>query len=269
MTRGDRERLGRAFDLSARLYDEARPGYPEELFEDLVRLCGVPDGGTVLEIGCGTGEATLPLARRGYRILRLEPGANLAAMARRNLSAFVPAVKVEERAFEDWEPGSEAFDVVTAATSFWWVDPAVRYARTAAALRPGCSAAVFWNAHAGLPGHDGFFDAVQETYRRHAPEPTGGPRHPHELPTTLDPGFPETGLFEEVAVRHYPWTETYDTNGYLRLLRTFSDHAALTKLAGRRCSGTSPRLSTGSSADGWRSTTQPCFTSPACAKRKR
>ena len=227
MTQENRERLGRTFDLSARLYDEARPGYPEELFEDLVRLCGLPDGGKVLEVGCGTGKATLPLARRGYRILCLEPGANLAAIARRNLSAFVPAVEVEERAFEDWKPGSEAFDVVAAAASFWWVDPAVRYIKTAAALRPAGSAAVFWNAHVSLPGHHGFFEAVQEVYRRHAPELIGGPKRPGELPTTLEPGFLETGLFEEMAVRHYPWTETYDTNRYLRLLRTFSDHATL------------------------------------------
>ncbi len=225
--RENRERLARTFDLSARLYDEARPGYPEELFEDLVGLCEIHDGGTVLEVGCGTGKATLPLARRGYQILCLEPGANLAAIARRNLAAFEHAVEVRERTFEEWEPGSEAFDMVVAATSFWWVDPKARYARTAAVLRPGGCAAVFWNVHVERPGHDGFFGEVQGAYRRHASGLVGGPRDPDELPTTLDRGFLETGLFEEVAVRHYPWTETYDTDRYLRLLRTFSDHIAL------------------------------------------
>ena len=227
MTRENRERLGRTFDLSAQLYDEARPGYPEELFEDLVRLCELPKGGTVLEVGCGTGKATLPLARRGYRVLCLEAGANLATVARRNLSAFVPAVEVEERAFEDWKPGPEAFDVVVAATSFWWVDPAIRYARTAAALRPEGCAAVFWNAHVRLPGRDRFFEEVQGLYGRHTPHMVGSPKKPDELPTTPDPGFLDSGLFEQVEIRHYPWTESYDTERYLKLLRTFSGHIAL------------------------------------------
>ena len=227
--REERESLGKTFDLSAGLYDEVRPGYPEELFEDLVRVCGIPDGGRVLEIGCGTGKATLPLARRGYRVLCLEPGASLAAVARRNLSAFAPAVEVRERTFEEWDPGpaGTAFDAVVAATSFWWVDPAVRYAKTAAVLRPGGRAAVFWNAHVRLPGRDRFFEEVQEAYRRHTPRMVGLPKETHELPTTPDRGFLDTGLFEGAAVRHYPWTETYDTERYLKLLRTFSGHIAL------------------------------------------
>ena len=74
------------------LYDEVRPGYPEELFDDVVSLSGIPAGGRILEIGCGTGQATVPFARRGYRILCVELGENLAAVARRNLEA-IPAAR--------------------------------------------------------------------------------------------------------------------------------------------------------------------------------
>jgi SAM-dependent methyltransferase len=51
----------------ASLYDEVRPGYPERLFDDLASLSGTGPGTRALESGCGTGQATLPLARRGYR----------------------------------------------------------------------------------------------------------------------------------------------------------------------------------------------------------
>jgi 16S rRNA A1518/A1519 N6-dimethyltransferase RsmA/KsgA/DIM1 with predicted DNA glycosylase/AP lyase activity len=47
----------------------------------------------VLEIGCGTGQATVPLAERGSRIVAVELGPAMAAVARRNLARF-PAVQV-------------------------------------------------------------------------------------------------------------------------------------------------------------------------------
>lgn len=222
----DRQALGRTFERSAELYDEVRPGYPEALFDDLERLSGVPTRGRVLEIGCGTGKATLPLARRGYRVLCLEPGASLAAIARRNLAPF-PEIEVRGCTFEECELEREAFDLVVAATSFEWLDPAVRYHKTAEALRPGGCLAVFWNAHVALPEQDRFFQVVQEVYSRHAPEMVGAPLKPEDLPTTVDRGFLDTGSFEEVGVRQYPRSETYDTARYLKLLQTFSDHLAL------------------------------------------
>src|SRR5919107_431176 len=84
----DRELLRTTFDDAALLYDEVRPGYPEALFDDVISLSGIAPEGSILEIGCGTGQATAPLARRGYRILCVELGENLAAIARRNLADY-------------------------------------------------------------------------------------------------------------------------------------------------------------------------------------
>jgi SAM-dependent methyltransferase len=222
----DRERLAGTFDRAAELYDEMRPHYPEALFDDLARLAGMPPGGRVLEIGPGTGQATLPLARRGYDVMCIEPGHNLAAVLRRNMAGY-PRVAVLECRFEAWKLEPDAFDLVVAATSFAWVDPDVRYVKAAAALRPGGCVAHFWHAHVYLPGQDQFWDDVQESYRRHAPHMVGWPTLVDELPRGVDPAFLEGGLFEEVAVRHYPGTERYDTAGYLKLLQTFSNHIAL------------------------------------------
>src|ERR1700693_3852716 len=64
----DKRQLRTTFDEDALLYDQARQGYPEALFNDIVALSDIPSHGRILEIGCGTGQATVPLARRGYRI---------------------------------------------------------------------------------------------------------------------------------------------------------------------------------------------------------
>jgi len=57
-----------AFEEIPELYDRARPTYPEEIFDDLATLAALPEGARIVEIGCGPGKATLPLARRGFRV---------------------------------------------------------------------------------------------------------------------------------------------------------------------------------------------------------
>ena len=81
-----REQLRTAFEAVAERYDEARPTYPEAFFDDLVELTGAPPGGRILEIGPGTGKATVALAGRGYALLGVELGPQLAEVARRNLA---------------------------------------------------------------------------------------------------------------------------------------------------------------------------------------
>jgi len=130
----ERTKLRAVFDEAALLYDEVRPGYPEELFDDVVSLSGVPPGGRILEIGCGMGQATVPLARRGYRMLCVELGENLAAVARRNLAAY-PRAEVQVGPFEEWQPQEVPFDLAVSATAFHWLDPEVAYPRVADALR--------------------------------------------------------------------------------------------------------------------------------------
>ena len=66
-TASERHRLRQTFEEVPELYDRARPAYPTELFDDLVSLGRIPDGGRILELGCGTGKATLSLAQARLR----------------------------------------------------------------------------------------------------------------------------------------------------------------------------------------------------------
>src|SRR5262249_28977835 len=120
-------------------------------------------GAAVLEIGCGTGQATGPLARRGCRLTCVELGGCLAAVARRNLAAF-PNVEVIVSAFETWEPHGALFDVVFAATSWHWLDPNVRYAAVARVLKPGGTLAFVSGGHAFPEDFDPFFTRIQQCY---------------------------------------------------------------------------------------------------------
>src|SRR5262245_21659800 len=105
----ERQRLASTFDASAPLYQRARPEYPSELYDRLVGVTGLKPGSELLEIGCATGKATLPLARRGFRITCLEPGRALAAEAGRLLAPFDVEVLVSR--FEDWKAPEGRFSL--------------------------------------------------------------------------------------------------------------------------------------------------------------
>jgi SAM-dependent methyltransferase len=222
----ERDRLARTFDRAAELYQAARPDYPEELFDRLLEDCRLRPGDRVLEVGAGPGKATLPLAHRGLKITAVEPGAALAAQARRNLAGF--PVDVVQTRFEEWNGPAGRYSAVVSATAWHWVDPQLRYELAARALQPKGHLA-FWSAqHVFPPDGDPFFDEIQKVYDAIGQGlPGGAPRPtPGELPEQVTE-IEASGLFEIVTVEHFDWTVDYDTEGYLDLLRTFSGHIAM------------------------------------------
>lgn len=211
----------RSFDATAELYDRTRPGYPEALFSDLVALSGLPEGGTILEVGCGTGQDTLPLARRGYRMLALDLGANMVAVAWRKLAAY-SNVAVVHGTFEEYAFEPASFDLLMSATAWHWVEPAVRRRRAGGAL------GVFWNEHVKIDQDGDFFAAVQPVYRRYAPAMGASFRYhrAEELaPNTRDDI--DRALFDPLVRRRYAWQARYDARAYIDLLATYSDHLGL------------------------------------------
>jgi SAM-dependent methyltransferase len=227
-----RVRLSRTFDEEAELYDRARPGYPPELYDDLADLAGARPGSRVLEVGCGTGQATVPLARRGCRITAVEAGPSMAALARRNL-AGAGAVEVVTAEFENWPLPDEPFDAVVSATAFHWIDPAVRMARAADALRPGGALAVVRTQHV-RGGTEEFFVEVQRCYERFDPGTPPGLRPPEAADVDGSDHVEEvvrSGRFGPTVFRRYERELTYTTGDYLELLRTYSGHRALPEAA--------------------------------------
>jgi SAM-dependent methyltransferase len=224
-----RNRLRTTFDEAASLYDEVRPGYPEELFDDVVSLSGIEPGGRILEIGCGTGQATVPFARRGYRILCIELGENMTAVARRNLGGY-PRTEVRTGAFEDMPLQKGVFDLAISATAFHWLDPAIAYPKVAGALGDGGSLALFWNVHVHSDASRGFFETTQKIYAREAREIWDhryeGPPRQEEVPDRTEV-IEGSGHFGAVTRRNYRWDETYDAEGYIRVLSTYSGHRSL------------------------------------------
>jgi SAM-dependent methyltransferase len=214
------------FNQVARDYDTIRPGYPAELINDIIALSALPGDGHILEVGCGTGQATLPFAQRGYAMLCLDIGAEMVAIAREKFRQY-PNVRFQVVSFEDWQPGDEPFDLVMSATAWHWVPPEIAYPKAARVLKPTGALAIFGNQHP--TPFTGFSAAVQRVYRAVVPE-WGDPSDlppPQETEKATADQIARTGLFEQVRVARYKWTREFTRDEYLRLLNTYSDHRSL------------------------------------------
>ena len=222
--------LRATFEQVAELYDRARPSYPAEVFDDLAALAQLRPGSRIVEIGCGTGQATVPLAQRGYRIVCVELGEQLAALARRKLASFAN-VEVINANFDDWQPPRADFDALVAFTAFHWISPEVRYAKTASLLGEHGKLAVVTTQHVLPRTGDDFFLEVQEDYEAIVPEQpdtrAGAPPAPEAVDHVLGAEIERSGVFRTIGARRYVWDVTYGADEYIGLLNTYSGHRAL------------------------------------------
>jgi trans-aconitate methyltransferase len=126
------------FGEIADLYDRVRRPYPAELFDDVLDY---GDGGRrALEIGAGTGRATVEFAARGVEVTAIEPDANMAAI----LARHAPDVRIFRGTFEEFRP-DEPFALVYSAEAWHWTAPETRWPMAASALTDGATFALLWN----------------------------------------------------------------------------------------------------------------------------
>ena len=215
------------FDAVADDYERVRPTYPDEVFDDLADLAALSPGARVLEIGCGTGQATISLAKRGLHVVAVELGERLAELARRRLAAF-PTAEVVRATFEDWEPAEAAdFDAVVSFTAFHWIDPDVRYAKAARLLKPGGALAVFETQDTLTDDGDPFFVAVQEDYSAVEPGWDAVPAPPEEVVDREKSYLDASEHFGPVEARRYIWSVAYTARDFVAFLGTTSNFLML------------------------------------------
>lgn len=221
----DGAELRRTFDQEAELYHVIRPRYPSALFDALVQEAGLPPRAMVVEIGPGTGQATEPLARRGYDITAIELGGNLAEVARRELRRYAN-VRVITGAFEDVELPDYAFDLVFAATALHWITPGARFTKPRRLLKPSGRLAIIHTHHVSDERGDTFFHASQAVYDTYYPR---GDQDAPTLPAAADVSAAafDPALFRLAVFERFVMDVDYTADEHAQLLNTYSPTLAL------------------------------------------
>jgi 2-polyprenyl-3-methyl-5-hydroxy-6-metoxy-1,4-benzoquinol methylase len=71
---------GALFRDTASYYQRFRPPYPDAAIDLVVRPFAIGEGSHVIDLGCGTGQITIPLARRGADVCAIDPSAEMLAV---------------------------------------------------------------------------------------------------------------------------------------------------------------------------------------------
>lgn len=211
-----------SFDVFAGNYHAVRPGYPKEMYGDIQRIGVITDTSRLLEIGAGSGIATKELAKYGCTIIGIEPGANLAEIARQH-TAGCNGVEIREEMFETFQPEGK-FDTILALTSFHWISEHMKYRRVYDLLENNGNFVVVWNSF--FQSDSPVTREINELYSELLPEvyPDTGTDINVSVMSKLgsrEKEIQNNELFYIYFQRKYLVQYNYDATTYPQLLNTF------------------------------------------------
>lgn len=222
--------LKNTFNTDAERYDVRRPHYPNALFDKLIIDTHLEKDAELLEIGPGTGQATKPLAERGYHITAVELGEALADKARKVLGGF-SNVDIITGAFEDVDLPNQHYDLIYSATAIHWIKTEYKFTKPHALLRENGYLAIIHTEHVSDEAGDQFFFASQPIYQKyHSRDQPVNNQVDFILPrlTDLQPSEKlDVTLFSPESFTVFPMTLSYSSQEYVELLATYSPNIAL------------------------------------------
>ena len=109
-------------------YDRWRPTYVKELYEDIFAAKEVNETSNVLEVGIGTGQATLPILETSCALTAIELGDKLAEYSKEKFRSF-NKFQVINIAFQDYECTPNTYDLIYSASAFHWIPEEIGYTK--------------------------------------------------------------------------------------------------------------------------------------------
>lgn len=206
-------------------YDKWRPGYVKELYDDIFEAKEINASSNVLEVGIGTGQATLPILKTGCRLTAIELGDKLAEFSRNKFKNY-DKFNVENMMFEDFQYVPNSFDLIFSATAFHWIPEDIGYTRVFDMLKSGGVFARFANHPYKDKKRDTIHTAFESIYEKYMPGSLGGDEYSEENAKNISDIAYKYG-FIDVTYRLYHRTRNFTADEYTSLLGTYSDHIAM------------------------------------------
>jgi len=217
----------RTFDNTADGYDKSRPFYPKAMYQDIFEYKNIDAQSNVLEIGLGTGKATLPILETNCHLIGIEPGENLAAWAKERFRGYTN-FSLSVQTLQDYAGDDDSFDFIYAATAFHWIPEEYGYRKVYDLLKRGGAFARF-AYHAGADKkREALMAEIRELYRKYK-RSENPPREYCEADAKETAEIAGKYGFVDARYKLYRFTKDFTADEYSVLLRTYPDHMAIEK----------------------------------------
>ena len=217
--------LGWIFNTQPTLYEKMRPGYVQELYDDIFRLIPIGPDSRAVEIGIGSGQATTPILDTGCTLTAIESGDHFSELCRQKFSHY-PRFSVITSKFEEcpWEPGT--CDLIFAATAFHWVPEEIGYPKVYDMLKSGGVFARFANHPYKDKSREALHQDIQKIYAVYMPGSKLSNEFSEEQAKSIAEIAGKYGFINN-SWRLYKRTRTFSAQEYIQLLGTYSNHIAI------------------------------------------
>ncbi len=206
-------------------YDKWRPTYVPELYKDILDFKKINQSSSVLEIGIGTGQATLPILKTKCHLTAIELGDKLAEYSKQKFIEY-KNFQVHNITFQDFEVLPQAFDMIYSATAFHWIPDEIGYPKVYQLLKSGGVFARFANHPYKDKGNEALDQAIQKVYSKYMSYSPAPLEYGEEQCREIASRMQEYG-FVDVKYKLYHRTRTFNADEYIFLINTYSDHRAL------------------------------------------
>lgn len=128
--------------------------YPEDFFRSLVRVCSLTRSSRALDLGAGTGQIGIPLARSVADVLSVDPSDEMVREGKRTAEVLgLKNIEFRVSRAEDLDEPMSSFDIVIIAGAFHYMDRATVLAKLAKMLKlSGCVAILARKTTRSEPG---------------------------------------------------------------------------------------------------------------------
>lgn len=110
------------FKGTAKYYAKYRPGYSQGVFDLLKKKYNLNGKGRLLDLGTGTGQLTIPLARYFQEVIAMDPDKEMLAAGRKSATnAKIKNIKWVRGSSETLNKQSGKFRLVVMGRSFHWM----------------------------------------------------------------------------------------------------------------------------------------------------
>lgn len=182
------------FGQAATVYSAFRPAYPPQIFEHILALVPAERRTCAMDLGAGTGKATIELAKHFARVIAIEPDPLMAE----KLRAAAPTAEVRLTTAEECEQAPASVDLANCATSLHWMDVPRVMENVTRWLRPGGILAVYGSEFPRAP--DAVHAIIRAEFKEHWDQFRDDRLRRKEFPQSIVRAAPGLTLVEDKII---------------------------------------------------------------------